>query len=54
MNRTIKEATVRRYHYQSADELNEDLQVFLLAYNHAKCLKTLVGLAPHEFVCAQW
>ena len=54
MNRTIKEATVRRYHYQSTDELNEHLQAFLLAYNHAKRLKTLRGLAPHEFVCAQW
>ena len=54
MNRTIKEATVRRYHYQSTDELNEHLQAFLLAYNHAKRLKTLRGLTPHEFVCAQW
>ena len=54
MNRTIKEATIRRYHYQSADELNEHLQAFLLAYNHAKRLKTLRGLTPHEFVCTQW
>jgi Integrase core domain len=54
MNRTIKEATVQRFHYQTTDELNEHLQAFLLAYNHAKCLKTLRGLTPHEFVCAQW
>jgi transposase-like protein len=40
MNRTIKEATVQRYHYQTADELNHHLQTFLLAYNHAKRLKT--------------
>ena len=53
-NRTIKEATVQRYHYQTTDELNEHLQAFLLAYNHAKRLKTLRGLTPHEFVCAQW
>jgi hypothetical protein len=33
--------------------LNEHLQTFLLAYNHAKRLKTR-GLTPHEFVCAQW
>ena len=26
----------------------------ILAYNHAKRLKTLRGLTPHEFVCAQW
>ena len=54
LNRTIKEATVQRFHYQTTEELNEHLQAFLLAYNHAKRLKTLHGLTPHEFVCAQW
>ena len=54
MNRTPKEATVQRFHYQSTDELNEHRQAFLLAYNHAKRLKTLRGLTPHEFSCAQW
>ena len=41
MNPTIKEAFVQRFHYQSTQELNEHLQAFLLAYNHAKRLKTL-------------
>jgi len=54
INRTIKEATVRRYHYQTTDELNQHLQAFLLAYNQAKRLKTLRGLTPHEVVCTQW
>ena len=54
MNRTIKEATVKRFHYQRTQELNEHLQAFLLTYNHAKRLKTPRGLTPHEFVCAQW
>jgi len=54
MNRTLKEATVQRYHYQTTTELNEHLQTFLLAYHHAKRLKRLRGLTPHEFVCAQW
>ncbi|SHL89108.1 integrase core domain-containing protein, partial [Hymenobacter psychrotolerans] len=53
MNRTLKEATVLRYHYQTSAQLNEHLQAFLLAYNHAKRLKTLHGLTPHEFVCVQ-
>ncbi len=52
MNRARKEATVQRFHYQTTDELNQYLQAFLLAYNHAKRLKTL-GLTPHEVVCAQ-
>lgn len=54
MNRTIKEATVQRFHYQNTAELNRHLQAFLLAYNHGKRLKTLRGLTPHEFVYAQW
>lgn len=54
LNRTIKEATVQRYHYQTLAEMNHHLQTFLLAYNHAKRLKTLRGLTPHEFICAEW
>ena len=54
MNRTLKEATVQRFHYQSTQKPNGHLQAFLLAYNHAKRLKTLRGLTPHEFVYAQW
>jgi transposase InsO family protein len=53
LNRTLKEATVLRYPYQTTEQLNEHLQAFLLAYNHAKRLKTLRGLTPHEFICTQ-
>ena len=53
MNRTLKEATVLRYHYETTEPLNEHLQAFLLADNHAKRLKTLRGLTPYEFICAQ-
>ena len=54
MSRTIKKATVQRLPDQTTQELNEHLHAFLLAYNHAKRLKTLHGFTPHEFVCAQW
>ncbi len=54
MNRTLKDATVRRYHYGSHDELRHHLQLFGDAYNHARRLKTLRGLTPHEFVCTAW
>jgi transposase InsO family protein len=50
MNRTLKEATVRRYYYESHDQLRAHLQLFLDAYNHARRLKTLRGLTPYEFV----
>jgi hypothetical protein len=33
MNRTLKEATVRRYHYDSHHQLRQHIQIFLDAYN---------------------
>lgn len=54
MNRTIKEATVKRYHYDSHDQLRRHLQLFIDAYNHARRLKTLHGLTPYECVCQTW
>lgn len=54
MNRTLKEATVKRYHYESHDQLRRHLADFLAAYNFAKRLKTLKGLTPHEYVCKVW
>ena len=54
MNRTIKEATVKRYHYESRDQLRAHLQLFVDAYNHARRLKTLRGLTPYEFIHQVW
>jgi len=54
MNRTLKEATVHRYFYATAQELEERIQTFLAAYNFAKRLKTLKGLTPFEFICQVW
>jgi transposase InsO family protein len=54
MNRTIKDATVRRYHYDSHDQLRQHLSDFVTAYNFARRLKTLKGLTPYEFICKRW
>ena len=54
MNRTLKDATVRRYHYDSHDQLRQHLQLFVDAYNYARRLKTLRGLTPYEFICKTW
>jgi transposase-like protein len=54
MNRTIKEATVRRFHYDSHDQLRGHLADFIAAYNFGRRLKTLKGLSPVEFICKQW
>jgi transposase InsO family protein len=51
MNRTIKEATVRRYHYNSHDQLRTHVGDFVSAYNFSRWLKTLRGLTPYEFIC---
>src|SRR5271154_7388645 len=46
MNRTIKDATVKRYFYETHDQLRAHLQNFVDAYNFARRLKTLRGLTP--------
>ena len=46
MNRTLKEATVKRSYYENHQQLKEHLHNFLNAYNFAKRLKTLQGLTP--------
>jgi transposase InsO family protein len=54
MNRTIKEATVKRYHYDSHTQLERHLNDFVDAYNFGRRLKTLKGLTPYEFICKAW
>jgi transposase InsO family protein len=54
MNRTIKDATVRQFHYDDHDQLRSHLADFVQAYNFAKRLKTLKGLTPYEFICKCW
>ena len=54
MNRTIKEATVKRYHYDSHDQLTAHLHAFIDAYNYGRRLKTLRGLTPYEYICKTW
>jgi transposase InsO family protein len=54
MNRSLKEATVKRYHYDTHRQLEQHLAAFLDAYNFAKRLKTLRGLTPYEAICKAW
>ena len=54
MNRTIKDATVKRYHYDDHAQLRSHLADFLDAYNFARRLKTLGGLTPYEYICKIW
>jgi transposase-like protein len=54
MNRTIKDATVKRYYYDLHDQLRSHLADFVMAYNFARRLKTLNGLTPYEYICKLW
>src|SRR3984893_5778032 len=54
MNKTTKEATVQRYHYDRHDQLEAHLAAFINAYNYARRLKTLKGLTPYEYICKCW
>jgi len=54
MNRTIKDATVKRYHYDSHDQLRQHLDDFVSAYNFGRRLKILKGLTPYEYICKIW
>jgi transposase InsO family protein len=54
MNRTIKEATVKRYHYDCHEQLEQHLTDFINAYNFGRRLKTLKGLTPYEFIVKTW
>jgi len=54
MNRTIKDATVKRYHYDDHAQLRSHLGDFIDAYNYARRLKTIGGLTPYEYICKIW
>jgi transposase InsO family protein len=54
MNRTIKDATVKRYFYETHDQLRTHLTDSVTAYNFARRLKTLKGLTPYGYICKLW
>ena len=51
MNRTIKETTVKRFHYDNHTQLRQHLANFIDAYNFVRRFK---ALTPYEFICKQW
>jgi hypothetical protein len=54
MNRTVKEATFKRFHYESHDQLRTHLDEFIAAYNFARRLKTLSGVTHYEDRAKIW
>ena len=54
MNRTVKDATVRAFHYETLDSLKAHLDAFITAYNFAKHLKSLRWRTPFQAICDAW
>jgi len=54
MNRTLKDATVKTFTYQTHAQLKVHLQAYLMAYNFAKRLKALQGSTPWQFILKKW
>lgn len=54
MNRTIEEATLRRFHDDRHDRLRTPLADFMGADSCARRLKPLNGPAPYAWICKIW
>ena len=51
MNRTIKEATVKLFHFEDLASLRAHVIAFVTAYNFAKHLKALQWRTPFKAIC---
>ena len=54
MNRTIKDATIKTYHYDDLENLKAHVMAFATAYNFAKHLKALKWQTPYQAICEAW
>ena len=54
MNRTIKDATVKRYHYDDSRAAAPPPRRLRRRLQLRRRLKTLKGLTPYEFICKIW
>jgi hypothetical protein len=54
MNRTIKDATVERFHHDIHEPLRAHLAEFIATSNVARRRKIIGGLAPYECICKIW
>ena len=54
MNRTVKDATIKTFHYPDLEALRAHILAFVTAYNFAKHLKALRWRTPFQAVCDAW
>jgi transposase InsO family protein len=54
MNRTVKDATTKAFHYPDLEALKAHVLTFVTAYNFAKHLKALRWRTPFQAICDAW
>ena len=54
MNRTVKDATIKVFHYPDLESLKAHIRAFVSAYNFAKHLKRLRWRTPFQAICEAW
>lgn len=54
MNRTIKDATLKLFHYSDIESLKAHVLAFMKAYNYAKHLKALRWKTPFQAIALAW
>jgi transposase InsO family protein len=54
MNRTVKDATTKLFHYPDLESLKAHVLAFVTAYNFAKHLKRLRWRTPFQAICEAW
>ena len=54
MNRTVKDATVKVFHYLNLESLKAHVLAFVLASNFGKPLKRLQWRTPFQAICEPW
>src|SRR5215203_672243 len=54
MNRTVKEATIKAFHYPDLEALKAHVLAFVAAYKLAKHLKALRCRTPLQAICDTW
>ena len=54
MNRTIKEATIKAFHYPDLQSLKAHVLAFVCAFNFAKHLKAIRWKTPYQTVVEAW
>ncbi|MDB5375281.1 MAG: Integrase catalytic region, partial [Belnapia sp.] len=54
MSRTVKEATIKAFHYPDLDAPRAHVLAFIQAYNFGKHLKALRWRTPFQAICEAW